>query len=198
MAFGSHGMPVCARCEGLYLGFLIVILIGWVTGRKEVKTGGGWAVCALSALFAAALIVDAAASGIGLWDSGNRARLLLGLLGGGGIAVFIGSLFRWTFIDKTAPWKSVTATPGFLFAIAAMAGAWSLHFSDSALPFHVLSFGAVAGVLLYYLLFNLAIAGTLMDWRKRNAGLKDFLILAGAVGALLGVELFTNTWLHRI
>lgn len=197
MAFGPHLMPVCARCEGLYLGFLIMILFGWFTGRAQLNRNKGRAVCGVSLLLAAALIGDAAASELGLWDSGNRVRLLLGLMGGGGIAVFAWSLFRHTFLDKTAPWSISMGPRGFLLANAVVSGLWALHFSESGLWFHVLSFAAGAGVFCYYLFFNLAIAGTLMDWRAKKAGLKEVLILGGIVAALLGAELSVTTWLHR-
>ena len=80
-SFSCFGRPlaVCARCTGIYLGFLIglglyPLLRGW--GRPALPAGR------VFFLVSAPILLDTAANFLRLWDTPNAGRLVTGILWG--------------------------------------------------------------------------------------------------------------------
>jgi len=68
-------MPVCARCTGVILGYLIAIPTFFLFGFSKLLSIGGCAV----------LLVDWLQQAMGVRKSTNKRRLISGVLGGYGI-----------------------------------------------------------------------------------------------------------------
>ncbi|MHB8129786.1 MAG: DUF2085 domain-containing protein [Mobilitalea sp.] len=71
----GYQMPVCARCTGVILGYLIAIPTFFLFGFSKVLSVGGSLV----------LLVDWLLQAMGVRKSTNKRRLLSGVLGGYGI-----------------------------------------------------------------------------------------------------------------
>lgn len=185
-------MPVCARCTGVYLGFLVGALPG-LAGRalgRPTPAGAGLAVVAWGLI--GVLLVQAVGERWGFWSSGNGVRVLLGLLGGAGIGTL---LVRLAAHQLPAGTPGVNGEPsrraraGVWLAVGAGIvgvlgmGVWhGLHGLMVVLTF--------AGLILVYGLLNVALAGTLMGFLGgRVAGWRwNRLSMAAAVLALYGAE----------
>lgn len=85
--FFAAGFPlaVCARCLGIYLGFLAgTIAFPWLGRRFRAGIPGGRPLIALTLPIG----IDAAGNLLGLWASGNAVRLATGLVWGSVLPFF--------------------------------------------------------------------------------------------------------------
>jgi uncharacterized membrane protein len=72
-------LAVCARCTGVYLGFLIGLgLYPFLRGWRRLALPGS----RVFFIFSGPIVVDAAANFLGLWQTSNALRLASGILWG--------------------------------------------------------------------------------------------------------------------
>jgi hypothetical protein len=122
--------------------------------------------------------------------------LILGLLGGCGISIFILSLFRYTLIDRNGPFLPLVGWRFFSWAGLVFTFTAGIHFFPLPFLYHAFATAILIGMASYYLTFNVAIAGVLVDWRKKGAGAGNALALGCLVAALFVLEFFVNWWAH--
>ncbi|MDY0341475.1 MAG: DUF2085 domain-containing protein [Coriobacteriia bacterium] len=80
---GGYQLPVCARDTGIYLGFIIGLIVLWLLHRHERPSASPrWPVLVLIGAFIGAMAVDGVTSYIGLRETTNTLRLITGLLTG--------------------------------------------------------------------------------------------------------------------
>lgn len=75
---GGVPMPICARCTGLYAGFLVGIGLFAALRKLRESAIPNWLVIAL----VLPLVADGITQALGLRTSGNELRFLTGLLAG--------------------------------------------------------------------------------------------------------------------
>jgi uncharacterized membrane protein len=75
----GHPLAVCARCTGIYLGFVLGLgIYPFVRGWRGLSLPSG----RLFFLLSAPIVLDAAANFLRLWDAGNAVRLATGIVWG--------------------------------------------------------------------------------------------------------------------
>ncbi|MBO3839966.1 MAG: DUF2085 domain-containing protein [Thermoproteota archaeon] len=93
---GGNYLPVCARCTGAYLGFLLgYVLIPFLSNKKAKGPPNLY----ISFIFTLPLWVDSLGQVFGFWSSTNDARLITGLLFGVSLApllIYVLSLFSFS------------------------------------------------------------------------------------------------------
>lgn len=89
LRIGSWQMPLCSRCFGITLGFLIGLSIGCL-GYFSSR----W----IGIMFLIPLLIDAGTQQMGCRTSNNALRVVTGLLGGMGVGIF---LLLWCAGDIT-------------------------------------------------------------------------------------------------
>ena len=80
-SFSFNGQPlaVCARCTGIYVGFLLgLALYPFLRGWRRLSLPSG----RVFFLFSAPIVLDTAANFLRLWDTANAIRLATGLIWG--------------------------------------------------------------------------------------------------------------------
>jgi len=85
---GNKQLPLCARCLGLYLSFLLAVPLS-LSEMKHIRTLGLFEVVFLEALFVIPLLIDGFTQLLNLRQSNNSLRLVTGLLAGFGSANFL-------------------------------------------------------------------------------------------------------------
>ena len=75
-------MPVCARCEGIYLGFLFGAIILFIMFRKRQGELPPLYIIILLLLFVLSTITDAALSYLNIIKTNNLSRFITGYLSG--------------------------------------------------------------------------------------------------------------------
>ena len=89
-AGGCIQVPVCARDEGIYLGFLAALLFISFLERRGRRSSWAppWWVTVTMIAFIGAMALDGITSYAGLRETTNELRLITGLMAGVAIAVF--------------------------------------------------------------------------------------------------------------
>ncbi|MCL4378815.1 MAG: DUF2085 domain-containing protein [Actinobacteria bacterium] len=104
--FGKILMPVCSRCSGIYIGFLISIIFLFLTFRKKESDLPPVYIMILSIMFILSAIVDGALSYLGVYETNNILRLITGYLFGSGIAIIIYPIFVYQYY-KVSRWERI-------------------------------------------------------------------------------------------
>ena len=92
---GGVQVPVCARDEGLYVGFLIAFVIIWLLHRpRRPRELPGPAALVVCALFLGSMVVDGVTSYGGIRETTNVIRLLTGAMAGYSLAALVAPLLN--------------------------------------------------------------------------------------------------------
>ena len=183
LTIDGHLLPLCARCTGIYSGFLIGILFQ-MTVRKKLNRLPSFPIIAVCVLFILALITEAIGEKMGLWALPGQVRFLLGILCGSALSIGSFPLFNY-FLRKDDKDGSAIGPANLVALLVVLGLFFCLHYISAALL--ILSFVSVAGILLCYIAANMTIAGMLLDWKKRASNLRNTLAMIGLVlGLILG------------
>jgi uncharacterized membrane protein len=183
---GRHLLPLCARCTGIYGGFLLGFFyhLLFKKGNREQLALKG--VTLLSIFFISALIIEGLGEKIGLWHLSNQARFLIGLFGGGSISSVFLPLFNY-FLRKNIAGHTALGFRDYIVLYALLIIFFSLQYFSSA--FLLFSFISVSGILAIYFVSNMTLAGMVLNWQRRSRSLKNISLLAGLVLILFAVEI---------
>jgi uncharacterized membrane protein len=180
LQIGGHLLPLCARCTGIYSGFLIGILFQMAV-RKNLNRLPSLRITAVCILFILALVTEAVGEKMGLWELPGQARFLLGLLCGSALSTGSFPLLNY-FLQKDDKDGSAIGPEDFVGLLAVLGLFFCLHYIRASLL--IFSFISVAGILVCYIAANVTIAGMLLDWKKRVSSLQNTFAMIGLVLSL--------------
>ena len=180
LTIGSHFLPLCARCTGIYAGFLTGIIFQIITARR-VNRIPSLGLSAISAILVFTLIIEGLGEKLQLWGLSNQGRLLVGLFGGSAISVTLFPLFNY-FLQKDHTRKAAIALKDYILLLVLISFLFPSHYIPSS--FLIFSFISVAGMLAMYLTANMTVAGMIIEWRKREPTLRNVSLMMGLVLAL--------------
>ncbi len=156
---GGSQLFVCSRDTGVYLGFLLAVLIIFLLREMENRKGNFLLICAL--------VLPLAIDGLGvlfrLWESNNSIRLNSGLLGGIGMAYLIAYAYPCKKKEGTLP--SLAGISLSIFGVMFAYFSFFLlipRFFDTLPAFELVNFLVFAGVAsmlasiawLFYIILN--------------------------------------------
>ncbi|MGI6595498.1 MAG: DUF2085 domain-containing protein [Elusimicrobia bacterium] len=145
-------LPLCARCTGIYLGFLIGTLYQFILWRCHLKKLPVLKISILSIILLIALILESIGSYFGFWTSHQNIRLILGLLGGSSISLFLIPIFNFTLFIKETKQKEVGLSE------------WK-EYIQLTLILGLISFLITSGInklILYYIFAILSVFGSIL------------------------------------
>lgn len=116
--FGKIFMPVCSRCSGIYIGFLVSIIFLFLTFRKKESDLPPVYVMVFAAVFILSTIADSILSYFGVYQTNNTLRLITGYLFGAGIAVIIYPIFVYQYYKVSIPKKIFYHFKYFIYFMA--------------------------------------------------------------------------------
>jgi len=93
LLFGKILMPVCARCTGIYIGFLFTIVFLFIVFRKRESDLPPVYVIVAAVVFILSAIVDGFFSYLGFYNTNNIIRIITGYMFGAGISIIIYPVF---------------------------------------------------------------------------------------------------------
>lgn len=180
LTIGDRLLPLCARCTGIYSGFLIGIVFQILMGSRTNRLPP-LAINALSAVIVLALIMEGLGQRLSLWELSNQARLALGLLCGSAISITVFPLFNYFLQRHPARSRSIPLQH-YLGLLSVIGFFFAFHYVPSSSLIY--AFISTAGMLAVYLVVNLTIAGIFLDWKRRMFTLRNSLTITGVVFAL--------------
>jgi uncharacterized membrane protein len=154
ISIGSY-LPLCARCTGIYTGFLLGIVYQFALWQMKIKKLPVFKISILSSLVLAILIVDAIGSYLQLWVSPNYIKLILGMLGGSSISLFLFPVFNFSLIAKRKKEEGMTRWKEYAGLIVLLGLAVFFIISGKPVFYYPAAVGAVEGMIMLYLMLLL-------------------------------------------
>lgn len=100
LTFGNIYLPVCSRCSGIYIGFLISAIILFIMFRKKESNLPPPYILVILIIFIFSTIVDGALSYTGILITNNIIRFITGFLCGSSFASIIYPVFVYQYYQK--------------------------------------------------------------------------------------------------
>ncbi len=161
-------MPLCARCTGIYSGFLIGALYQVALFERRGTQLPGRSISLISLGLVLLLAADGIASRFGASLPGNSTRLLLGLLGGFSISLLaVPLLNRFVRISGTDS-PVIRGWKPYLRGLVMIAVSFAAHFAGSRALFYSLSYASVVGLAATYVLVAATAAAAITGWPSRR------------------------------
>lgn len=187
LVIASQFLPLCARCTGIYLGFLIS-LICLITMVRKDRSMGFWPVgLSVSGGILTAFILSAAAENLGWLEVSNKMRFLLALFAGCSIAYIfvIISKRRYNYLDDKVKGFGLFKALAMILLLL-IAGFMGIRFDMLLMMYRVLP---LFGIIILYIMLNINVSRLIFGVKKRK-------YLIGSVLLLLAAELFILKILH--
>ncbi len=193
-------LPLCARCTGIYLGFLVGLLGLTLLGKLRASRMPPRPVASLLVLALVVMVVDGLNSLLGffpeapqLYQPNNLLRLATGMAAGCSLALLLVPLMNEVLWAKPDPWESVSdlgelAGFGVLVALATV-----LVYAEQPALLYPIAIASVAGFQAAATMAGATLVATLARREASAASLAEArgfflggLALAGIAAATLG------------
>ncbi len=195
---GYLKMPVCARCEGIYLGFFITAIILFIMFRKKESDLAPAYILAIMIIFVLSTVADGLLSYFFGFTTNNILRLTTGYLAGSAAMTVIYPVFNYQYYSQPAavkifsrPWQFIIfiIISGF-FIIAGV-------FNIIVINIFLLYFSALSVIFTFYFI-NLVILLLIPVFSQKAKKLFSKYILLPSIAALLlvALELYISYRLH--
>jgi uncharacterized membrane protein len=197
---GSLYMPVCARCEGIYLGFLFSALILFLMFRKREAELPPLYIIIILLLFVLSTVIDALLSYFFVIRTYNLSRLITGYLSGAAAMTIIFPIFNYQYFKRSKeirifsrPWKFILflAISGTIIAIAA-----SNIYIINNIFFYIIALG----IVFTFYFANLIILFLIPYFSKKASRLfcRQLVIPSIIAVSLSAIELFISYKFHQL
>jgi len=177
---GGKFLPLCSRCTGIYLGFLLGILYQFILWKTKVRELPCQKISIVSVSLLGLLIIDSLGSYFKLWSLSNSQRLVLGLLGGSSISLFLFPAFNYSLFVKPKEDKGMKLLVEYLGLLFLLELAILFTLFGNFIIYNIIAFASILGILVLYLMINTTIAGMTINWQnRRNTVWRNVFSLAG-------------------
>jgi uncharacterized membrane protein len=194
---GGKFLPLCSRCTGIYLGFLLGILYQFTVWQTKVRELPCQKISIVSVSLLGLLIIDSLGSYLKLWSLSNYQRLVLGLLGGSSISLFLFPVFNYSLFVKSKEEKGIKLLIEYLGVLLLLELATLFILSGRFIIYNIIAFASVLGILVLYLMINATIAGRIINWQnRRNTVWRNVFSLAGITLILTIIEFYLLRGTH--
>ena len=200
LIFGNIVSPLCSRCAGIYIGFLISAIILFLMFRKKQSEMPPLYVLIILAVFFLSTIIDGLASYLGLYMTNNIIRFSTGFLCGASIMTVLYPVFNYQYYKD--PLKEKIFRRPFTFIIFVLSLIVFIIFTLFRFDF--------LGDFYYYLsslsvVFTFFFVSLIMTYlipffsQKADRFFSKYLIIPVIIAfALAAVELFVSYKLHEL
>jgi uncharacterized membrane protein len=117
LLFGKILMPVCARCSGIYIGFLCTIVFLFIVFRKRESDLPPVYIIVTAVIFILSAIVDGFFSYLGFYETNNIIRLVTGYMFGAGLSIIIYPVFVYQYFKNYQRKKIFYSYKQFIYFI---------------------------------------------------------------------------------
>ena len=135
---GDFSMPLCARCEGIYLGFFIAAIILFIMFRKRESDLPPVYIVVILCLFILSTVLDGSLSYLGVFSTNNFSRFITGYLSGAAAMTIVYPIFNFQYFKNSSSLKIFTGPLMFVVFLLINAVVITLGLLD--IGFHRLLF----------------------------------------------------------
>lgn len=181
-------LPLCARCTGVYMGFLIAFIFLWLISLQKRFLHFSKKASLGSTILFAAFLIESLLSSRGLLNTGNHARFLSGMSGGIALGVFSFGLLNYSLRGKTYFAKAAFSSVNLLVLILiALSVLFLKRFLQISFYFWYLL--TITGLVFTYIMVNITLVSFFLTGKTRKSK-KFWWKLGFYTTALLAVEIF--------
>ncbi|MBK5211028.1 MAG: DUF2085 domain-containing protein [Coriobacteriia bacterium] len=201
--FNGVQLPLCARCTGIYVGFIVAFLILAFAYRSANRRGGlSWFYYPVGVVLILPMIYDGFSSYLGFRSTTNGLRLVTGAAFGAALAPIIYALIADALMARGEETEVLGDVSGrVLYLCAVPLTVMGVHVVGDISVF-VLYFLVALSVLSLFTLTALAVVATLPPYYRTVSNVRTAL-LPCAIALILGVAILFGTWqlqteIHRM
>jgi uncharacterized membrane protein len=195
---GNLIIPVCARCEGIYIGFFIsAVFLFLMFKHKESDLPRVYIVIILC-LFIVSTVIDGGLSYLGLVKTNNIFRYLTGFLSGAGSMAIVYPVFNFQYYSDPGYVRIFNRTWQFIVFLAVNAVFILAGLAGSRVINLFFYFAAFISVIFTFYFINLVILVLIPYFSKKAPALfSKYLILPSIISLALTVaELYLSYRFH--
>ena len=100
LVFGEVVTPLCSRCAGIYMGFMVAAIILFIMFRERQSELPPLYVIIILAIFFLSTLIDGLASYMGLYTTNNIIRFSSGVFSGSAIMAVLYPVFNFQYYSK--------------------------------------------------------------------------------------------------
>jgi len=177
LTIGGDLLPFCARCTGIYSGFLIGVVFQIIVNKKANRLPSIW-ITTVSIVLILVLMMEVLGENLLLWKLPNEGRLLTGLFCGSSLSVISFPLFNY-FLQKDGTNEASIGSRSYAAVLVFVSLFFGLHYIS--VSSFVLSSFPIAGILVCYVAINMTIAGMVVNWKRSEFRLWSTLAITSLV-----------------
>ncbi|MGM0365489.1 MAG: DUF2085 domain-containing protein [Actinomycetota bacterium] len=192
LRFGEVLIPVCARCNGIYMGFLTAVLALLVMYRKrEAGLAPPW-IMAILLLFIASTLADGLLSYLGILSTNNNIRFITGFLCGASIAAIVYPVFVFQYFKASTNRRILSGAGPFILFMAVLAAVISLTLARLEFLGSIFYYLTAFSVVFTFYFLNLAVVLLFPPMAQKADRLfsKNLLLPSLLAVILAGAELY--------
>lgn len=199
LSIGDVILPICSRCSGIYIGFLITAIILFVMFRRKENDLPPLYILIILVLFFLSTIVDGAASNFGFYNTNNNLRFLTGFLCGSSIMTVIYPIFIFQYYKESKKEKIFKRPLKFVIYILILAAFVTVTLLRFYFLGHFYYYLSAFSVLFTFYFVNLLIILLIPSFSQKASRLASrYLILPSVIAViLLLLELLVSYYFHR-
>lgn len=189
-------MPLCARCEGIYLGLFAGFIFLAIINRKHESGFPPWWALVIGVIGLGAMGLDGVSSYGGFRTTTNEIRVITGLMAGSALPLILVPMFNYQAWKQSSDDRIIKNPVDFLGYIAAIFGTWALTQITPAWLFWPMFILNGFSIIFAFVYVN-AILALLFPWWSQKAERVRQLAVPTMIGAALGlIELGGSYFAH--
>ncbi len=200
LTFGNITLPICARCSGIYMGFLVTAIILFLFYKKRESSLPPLWVMVILIIFILSTIIDGFLSYLNLMPTNNNIRFITGFLCGSGIMAIVCPIFVFQYYEETNNRRIFKRPLNFIIYIVII---------SSFITLTLLRFNALGNFYYYFSIFavvftfyfiNLVMVLLAPFFAQKSSKLMSKYLLLPSISALslMAFELFVSYKIHEI
>jgi uncharacterized membrane protein len=195
---GKLMVPVCARCEGIYIGFFVSAVFLFLMFRNKESDLPRIYILIILSLFVTSTVIDGGLSYLGIIKTNNIARYLTGFLSGAGSMAIVYPVFNFQYYRDPGYVKIFNRTWHFVVFLAANAVFILAGLAGNRVINTVFYFVAFLSVIFTFYFINLVILVLIPFFAKKAPCLfSKYLVLPSVISLVLtAIELYLSYRFH--
>jgi len=199
LAAGNLSIPVCARCEGIYIGFLFTALILFIMYRKKESELPPVYIIIILCLFVISTILDGALSYFFIIKTNNFSRLITGYLSGVAAMTIIFPIFNYQYYKKSKEIKILSRPWQFILFLIINGAIIAMALSGVNFLDYIFFYSSAIAVIFTFYFVNLIIIFLIPYFARKASRLFSKYLITPTLFALslTALELFISYKFHQ-
>ena len=196
---GNLYIPVCARCEGIYIGFLFAAIILFIMFRRKESELPPVYIIIILCLFVLSTIIDGALSYFSVIDSNNFSRLITGYLSGVAAMTIIFPIFNYQYYKKSIEVKIFSRPWQFILFLVINGVIITAALSGVGLLDYIFFYSSAIAIVFTFYFVNLIIILLIPYFARKSRRLfSRYLVIPSLIAlSLVALELFISFKFHQ-